>query len=258
MKSNAPVDRNFDDLTEKFKRKVYGGLKGEIRLAVIWRDLNQVVASRLLGEPIRILDIGGGLGHMSTKLSLMGHQVSYNDISRSMMLEARNLAKKNDQLNRINWYNCPYQDLTSEILGQFDLIMCHAVIEWLAHPDKLIGALTELKAKNGVISLTFYNQNSLIYRNLLKGNFRVLESEFNADPGSLTPHTPFLPESILLWTKANNLELLKSSGIRVFFDYITSLKGGHLNDADLIAKELEYSQVEPFKSLGRYIHYVLK
>ena len=85
-----------------------------------------------------------------------------------------------------------------------------------------------------------------------------MESEFNADSGSLTPHTPFLPESILLWTKANNLELLKSSGIRVFFDYITSLKGGHLNDADLIAKELEYSQVEPFKSLGRYIHYVLK
>ena len=85
MKSNAPVDRNFDDLTEKFKNKVYGGLKGEIRLAVIWRDLNQVVASKLIGKPIRILDIGGGLGQLSTKLSLKGHQVSYNDISSSMM-----------------------------------------------------------------------------------------------------------------------------------------------------------------------------
>jgi S-adenosylmethionine-dependent methyltransferase len=91
------------------------------------------------------------------------------------------------------------------------------VIEWLADPDKLIEALTQLKAKNGVISLTFYNQNSLIHRNLLKGNFKLLEREFNADPGSLTPHTPFLPESVLLWTKANNLEILKSSGIRVFF-----------------------------------------
>ena len=54
MKSNAPVDRNFDELTEKFKNKVYGGLKGEIRLAVIWRDLNQVLASKLMGKPIRI------------------------------------------------------------------------------------------------------------------------------------------------------------------------------------------------------------
>ena len=80
MKSNAPVDRNFDDLTEKFKRKVYGGLKGEIRLAVIWRDLNQVMALKVMGKPIRILDIGGGLGQLSTNLSLMGHQVSYNDI----------------------------------------------------------------------------------------------------------------------------------------------------------------------------------
>ena len=102
MKSNAPVDRNFDDLTEKFKRKVYGGLKGEIRLAVIWRDLNQVMALKVMGKPIRILDIGGGLGQLSTKLSLMGHQVSYNDISRSMMIEAQKLAKKNDQLNNID------------------------------------------------------------------------------------------------------------------------------------------------------------
>ncbi|MBQ45488.1 MAG: SAM-dependent methyltransferase [Porticoccaceae bacterium] len=258
MKSNAPVDRNFDDLTEKFKRKVYGGLKGEIRLAVIWRDLNQLMALKVMGKPIRILDIGGGLGQLSTKLSLMGHQVSYNDISCSMMIEAQKLAKKNDQLNNIDWHNCPYQDLSPEILGRFDLVMCHAVIEWLAHPDKLIEALTLLKAENGVISLTFYNQNSLIYRNLLKGNFKLLEREFNADPGSLTPHTPFLPESVLLWIKANNLEILKSSGIRVFFDYIASLKGGHLNDVELISKELEYSEIEPFKSLGRYIHYVLR
>ena len=142
MKSNAPVDRNFDDLTEKFKRKVYGGLKGEIRLAVIWRDLNQVMALKVMGKPIRILDIGGGLGQLSTNLSLMGHQVSYNDISRSMMIEAQKLAKKNGRLNNIDWYNCPYQDLSPEILGRFDLVMCHAVIEWLAHPNKLIEALT--------------------------------------------------------------------------------------------------------------------
>ena len=118
--------------------------------------------------------------------------------------------------------------------------------------------MTRLEVENGVISLTFYNQTSLIYLNLLKGTFKLLEREFNADPGSLTPHTPFLPKSILLWTKSNNLEILKSSGIRVFFDYISSLRGGHLNDVDLISKELEFSEVEPFKSLGRYIHYVLK
>jgi len=33
------TDRNFDDLAQKFARKVYGELKGDIRLAVIWRDL---------------------------------------------------------------------------------------------------------------------------------------------------------------------------------------------------------------------------
>ncbi|HIG66824.1 MAG TPA: hypothetical protein EYQ44_03220 [Porticoccaceae bacterium] len=58
-------DRNFDDLAEKFARRVYGGLKGEIRLAVIWRDLVTTMPQILSGKPLRIIDIGGGLGQLS-------------------------------------------------------------------------------------------------------------------------------------------------------------------------------------------------
>lgn len=258
MTKRYQEDRNFDDLTEKFKRKVYGGLKGEIRLAIIWRDLVEVLGPKLSGECIKILDVGGGLGQLSTKLALIGHEVSYNDISEGMMNEAKNLAADSNLEESIRWYNCPFQELTSKNLEQFDLIMCHAVIEWLACPEQLIDILADLKSENGLISLTFYNQNSLIYNNLLKGNFKVLDSEFKADPGSLTPHTPLMPESVLQWAKSRELNLLKSSGIRVFFDYIVSLRGGHLIDSDLISKELEYSKREPFKSLGRYVHFILQ
>lgn len=54
-------DRNFDDLTEKFSRKVYGGLKGDVRLAVIWRDLLSVMPAINSSQPIRVLDVGAVL-----------------------------------------------------------------------------------------------------------------------------------------------------------------------------------------------------
>ncbi len=37
-------DRNFDPITEHFVKKVYGGLKGDIRLAVLKRDLGTTVS----------------------------------------------------------------------------------------------------------------------------------------------------------------------------------------------------------------------
>ena len=58
-------DRNFDDLAERFQRKIYGGLKGEIRLAVLWRDLESEVPALKEGRPLRILDVGAGLGQLA-------------------------------------------------------------------------------------------------------------------------------------------------------------------------------------------------
>ena len=87
-------DRNFDDLTEKFSRKVYGGLKGDIRLAVIWRGLMSVIPEIDSSQPMRVLDVGGGLGQMSIKLAELGHRVTYNDISSNMLAIAKDSALK--------------------------------------------------------------------------------------------------------------------------------------------------------------------
>ena len=59
------MDRNFDELAERFERRVYGGLKGDVRLSVLWRDLLPIV-QRLeeQGQPLNILDIGGGLAQI--------------------------------------------------------------------------------------------------------------------------------------------------------------------------------------------------
>ena len=61
-------DKNFDKLSQKFAKNIYGTTKGEIRAAVLWRDLAAEIQARGQ-QPLRILDAGGGFGFLSQKLA---------------------------------------------------------------------------------------------------------------------------------------------------------------------------------------------
>ena len=50
------ADRNFDDLAPRFQRKVYGGIKGQIRLAVLEKDLTDPPQQDLRKGEQRVLE----------------------------------------------------------------------------------------------------------------------------------------------------------------------------------------------------------
>jgi S-adenosylmethionine-dependent methyltransferase len=252
-------DRNFDDLAERFQHKVYGGLKGEVRLAVLWRDLEQCVPELHSGRQLRILDVGAGLGQLAIRLAKLGHQVVVNDLSEQMLAMAKTAAESEGVLDKIQWYHCPLQALPQSIDDRFDLVMCHAVVEWLEDPEPLLPLLTGFLLDDGLLSLTYYNRHSLEYRNLIRGNFNLLKREqFVPDPGSLTPGNPLYPELVESWVNASGLKAKSKSGIRVFHDYVTTQRGGHAIANEVIDMELRYSQREPYLWLGRYIHLMLE
>jgi S-adenosylmethionine-dependent methyltransferase len=134
-------DRNFDDISAHFEKKIYGGLKGEIRLAVLRHDIFDWVKSwqQIHNRPLRVLDVGAGLAQISIELAKDGHDVTINDISANML----EIAKQNagEAAQTITWHTCPYQQLDDKLTGKYDLILCHAVLEWLVEP-KLIMDLT--------------------------------------------------------------------------------------------------------------------
>ena len=123
-------DKNFDKLSQKFAQNIYGTTKGEIRAAVLWRDLVPALAS--LGKPrLRILDAGGGFGYLSQKLAALGHDVVLCDISEQMLALAQQQIEAANTALSIQLIHSPIQALTVEEYGQFDVILCHAVAEWL-------------------------------------------------------------------------------------------------------------------------------
>ncbi|WP_201579389.1 methyltransferase domain-containing protein [Psychrobacter sp. Pi2-52] len=267
---NDRADRSFDAIADHFEKKVYGGLKGEIRLAVLRRDIFEYSAqmSEALGRPLRILDVGAGLAQIAIELAAQGHNVVINDISANMLEKAKASAEKIDKKLDITWYICPYQALEEKLAQteteKFDLIMSHALLEWLAEPAAVMDFFDKHLTDVGALSVCFYNPASFDYRNLIMGNFNLLDSlldgnDYKADnKKSLTPNHPVAKEEVESWLKAHNYQTVRSSGLRVFHDYTPLKRGGH-NDPDAVIRmELRYSQLEPYKWLGRYLHILAK
>ena len=264
LKEDVRTDRSFDAIADHFEKKVYGGLKGDIRLAVLRRDLFEYCAqtSHKLGRPLRILDVGAGLAQIAIELATQGHILVINDISANMLEKAQERAAQsaaNDEKLNITWYVCPYQELEEKLADKtekFDLIMCHALLEWLAEPAAVMDFFDQQLSDNGALSLCFYNPASFDYRNLIMGNFNLLDNtEYKADnKKSLTPNHPIAKEEVEAWLKAHEYQTLIASGLRVFHDYSPLKRGGHNDPEAVIRMELRYSQLDPYKWLGRYLH----
>ena len=264
-KESTGQDRNFDDLAKRFKKNIYGGLKGDIRLAVLERDCAAhlpIAPYAASSECWTILDAGGGQGQFSLQLAQAGHRVVICDISAEMLKLAQ---EKVDQLgvaDRVQLIHCAIQDLPQYLSvehQQFDFVICHAVIEWMQEPQMLLPSLLRYLKPEGYLSLTFYNVHSLIYKNLLRTNFKkIIGKDYGGSAGSLTPINPLEPQQVLSWVADLQLQLLSHSGIRVFHDYIFNEEHREREPQTLVAMELEFSQQEPYRSLGRYMHLLLR
>lgn len=246
-----PTDRNFDDIADHFAKKIYGGLKGQIRLAVLERDLHE----HLPNQTLKVLDIGAGLAQISLGLA-QNHDVTISDISANMIKKAQENAHTLGVSPR--FIVAPYQALPTYLQGQkFDLILCHAVLEWLANPSDIMAFFDEFLTDNGMVSLCFYNPASVIYRNLVMGNFYQLDNPKPADNKSLTPNNPVAYDTVVQWLHDKNYHIICQSGIRVFSDYTPLKQGGLANPHDVVAMELRYSQTHPFWQMGRYLHLLI-
>lgn len=247
-------DRNFDDMAEKFAHNIYGTTKGKIRQAILRQDL-AVLLSTLPKRPLRILDAGGGLGQISCELSAQGHQVILCDISNEMLSRAQAYAKQQGVAHNMAFIHCPAQEVVQHLAQPVDLILFHAVLEWLAEPQATLVKLLSCLAAGGALSLMFYNYNALLMLNTLVGNFSYVQQGMpKKKRRSLSPENPLEPQQVYGWLAQMGLTIMAKSGVRVFHDYLRDKKQQIEAFDQVLALEQHYCRQEPFVSLGRYIH----
>ncbi|NLW04532.1 MAG: methyltransferase domain-containing protein [Pseudomonadaceae bacterium] len=247
-------DRHFSGgMAEKFARNIYGTAKGRLRLKIL---RERMLAELPLDQAgLKILDAGGGLGQISCWLARQGHQVLLAEPAIEMLeYSAKRLARYG-----VATLNAPIQDLAERLPADqqaFDLIICHAVVEWLHQPKETLLQLLQHLKPGGQVSLMFFNADALLLTNILRGNWqRVLEKELQGKGKGkrLTPISPLQPTEVLGWLQEAGYEITATTGVRVFNDYLRLKLPPEATPARLVALERRYCQQEPWWRMGRYI-----
>ena len=168
-----------------------------------------------------------------------------------------NNIKENQCEQDTRFIHSSVQDLTAHISEQYDVVLFHAVLEWLAEPEQTLKQLLQYIKPGGYLSLMFYSRTGLIYQNLVMGNFDNINNQSLAGEGkTLTPTNPQDPTEVFQWLDAFGLRTVCKSGVRVFYDGISRERRKQISEKELYELEKQFSRQEPYRSLARYMHVV--
>jgi len=225
-------------------------VKGSWRLKLLQEDLAEFYAR----EPLDIWDAGCGLGQMSLWLAKQGHHLTCCDISYKMLQKTKERFAKAEV--EATFYQAPAQKMALS-LPQQDLVLFHAVLEWLAKPLETLEVVSGRVKEGGYLSLLFFNYNSIIFRNTLRGGWRLqtlIEDKWYGRGKKLTPPHPQRPEVIVAWLKEHGYEIKAHTGIRVFHDYLPDEVQEEVDSEALMQLEYDYCRQETFRNMARYVH----
>lgn len=251
-------DHNFDTLSSRFRKNIYDTPKGQIRLKILWRDFMESIPDIEKGG-LSILDAGAGQGNFSLQLAQKNHQLTLCDISKNMLDDAKKSFSEHQLNKEVKFIHYSVQELVKKSQKQYDIVLFHAVLEWLVDPKETLKQLVSLIKANGFLSLMFYSRTGLIYQNLTRGNFNyVLNNTLAGEGKTLTPTNPQDPLEVEQWLQQSGLTIITKSGVRVFYDGLSRERRKQINVEELYKLEQEYSRKEPYCSLARYVHILCK
>ena len=154
VKQRGKYDYNFDVMADKFEKSIYGTIKGEWRLKLLQEDLESIYESK---TKLDIWDAGCGMGQMALWFASKGHTLTCNDISYKMLQKAKDTFEHHNL--EATFYKAPAQEVASMIESK-DLVIFHAVIEWLANPLDGLEMVSSKVKDGGYLSILFFNQHS--------------------------------------------------------------------------------------------------
>ena len=247
-------DRNFDDIAEKFSRNIYGTTKGQLRQAILWQDLD-ILLAQMDRAPLNVLDAGGGEGQTAIRMAQSGHHVTLCDVSETMIARAQTAANEKGVSGNMHFVQCPVQAIAEHLESPVDLVLFHAVLEWVAEPVAVLQTLWSVLKPGGALSLMFYNADGLLMHNMVAGNFDYVQAGMpKRKKRTLSPDYPRAPADVYRWLEQIGWRITGKTGVRVFHDYLREKHQQHDSFDTLLELETRYCRQEPYISLGRYIH----
>lgn len=245
-------DQNFDGITKRFVKNIYGTSKGKLRHTILCDFIDDYL-TRFDKPSLNIIDIGGGTGIMSKRLAEMGHRVTLVDASSEILDHAK---AEMAGIDTLTYRHNSLYELND--IGDYDFVLCHAVLEWLASPQHAVEHIVRQLNPTSLLSLTFFNKDAAMFGNAVYGNFEYIAKGMKVkNQIKLNPNNPVNPSDVKKVIEQEGARLADVAGIRCFHDYLKKPIDSEVMYEELLDLERQYCRKEPYKWLGKYLHFLV-
>ena len=195
--------------------------RGSTRSAVVWSGLEGV----LHGDPLDVLDIGGGTGGLAVRVGLLGHRVTVVDPSPDALAALDRRAREHDVA-----VTGSQGDLSSllDVVGpdSADLVLCHGVLEVVDDPVAALATLGRVVRPGGVLSLLVAQRYAAVVARAMAGHFQ--QALAMLDPSTGSGHRTsqgrvgrrYTHDELAVLVRDAGLTVDAVHGIRVFTDLV--------------------------------------
>jgi len=234
-----------------------------------WGRLRYTLASanlkrHITGTALTILDAGGGNGVEAIPFALQGHSVALLDCSAEMLTEARRKAEASNIVEFVNFYQGNIASIPTLFPEpQFDVILCHNVVEYLGDLDTSLKAICHPLKCKGFISVIVTNRYSEPYRQVLQelnlqAAYASLDTTFILSKIFAASRKAYTPDELRGSLEEIGCSVVGQYGIRCVNDYIANneIKNDPVFFAELEKLEYALSDRYPYYLLARFIHII--
>lgn len=252
MSTDLTTDRNFDNLATRFTQTIYDSARGRLRLRALQQDFHDF---SLLDSQPQVLDLGGGQGQFSLWLAQQGASIHLCDISSQMLALAQSEFER--QGLHLHSQHCALQEADNFFPGTYDLVLNHAVLEWLEKPLETLPLLASKVKSGGWLSLMFYNLHGHVWRQVMNGRtLDPLSSRTKLRQEGNAPQHPLDPSEIETQLIKLGFSVKRWRGIRCIHDPMLQKIRERIGEEAVALADLKYGLIEPYRQLGRYVHFL--
>lgn len=227
------------------------------RSVVIWAVLRGELAAQH-GRSLSVVDVGGGTGGFAVPLAEAGHTVTVVDPSPDALAALLRRAADAGVADRVSGLQGDADSLSELIpLHSADLVLCHAVLEYVDDASTVAGALARVLRPGGAVSVLVANRAAAVLSRAIAGQFGVASTLMRGDStgpaGRDAVRRRFDAAGASALLEAAGLGVEQVHGIRVVADLVP----GVLADADpegLTAFELAASAQSPYRDIATQLH----
>ena len=227
------------------------------RTAAIWAALDPLVAA---GTPLRVLDVGGGSGMFAVPLAQLGHAVTVLDPSADALATLARRASTAGAGDRIQGVQGDGDRVLAVLPDagrqQFDLVLCHFVLEVVDDPATTLRAVADVLRPGGTLSTASANRAGAVLARALSGHpveARALLTGTDPAPGRARPaRRRFSPEELLALLAGAGLQPGEWRGVGVVAELLGAASTA---DPDAVrALELSLAPTSPYRDVAAGVH----